>query len=169
MPINPGAARPCGRDRRSREDGDHHRRRLRKSPPGCGRGAADVVASSAGASSENRSPPTSSESKRSISANPARSRREYRPLRALRSLSLRARMTTPAKGLAPARDSNLYFNPKRSRRHCKTLSNMPNSAPSKAVGINHLAISDPTRGVRLPCKKRPGCYDVKRASCVTKT
>ena len=34
----------------SREDGDDHHPRLRKSPHGCGRGAADVIASSAGAS-----------------------------------------------------------------------------------------------------------------------
>ena len=32
----------------SREDGDDHHPRLRKSPHGCGRGAADVIASSGG-------------------------------------------------------------------------------------------------------------------------
>ncbi len=55
--------------------------RLRKPPPGRGRGAADGAMTSAGASSsatsgESRSPMMSAASKRSISAKPARSRRK---------------------------------------------------------------------------------------------
>jgi hypothetical protein len=55
--------------------------RLRKPPSGCGRGAADGAMTSAGASlsatsGESRPPVRSAESKRSISAKPARSRRK---------------------------------------------------------------------------------------------
>ena len=53
--------------------------RLRKPPPGCGRGAVDGAMTSVGSSSatsgESRSPLMSAASKRSISAKPARSRR----------------------------------------------------------------------------------------------
>jgi hypothetical protein len=125
--------------------------RLRKPPPCGGRGDVDGAIASAGAPSSStsaegrRSPMVSVASKRSTSAKPARSRRKKRPLRALRSLTLRAPMTSPAKDNAPT--SPIYFK-------LKNMTWKIQSLPARCLILRHYGVNRRSGAASRPRGRR---------------